>query len=66
MTGVQSLPLEQADTLWRIPAGGGSPEPTGISMDVIADISVHPDGRRLVFTNLRSNAQVIRMLRLPR
>ena len=43
-------PLEpRNDTLWRVPIGGEAPAPTGLTMDALRDISVHPDGRRITF-----------------
>jgi Tol biopolymer transport system component len=36
-------------TLWRIPITGGSPASTGLTMDGLRDISIHPDGRRIAF-----------------
>jgi Tol biopolymer transport system component len=36
-------------TLWRVPVGGGAPVSTGITMDAVRDVSIHPDGRRIAF-----------------
>jgi Tol biopolymer transport system component len=47
----------QAD-LWRIPVAGGTPQPMGVNMNVDG-ISVHPDGRQIVFHTLpRRQSQV--------
>jgi Tol biopolymer transport system component len=35
--------------LWRIPAGGGPPQNTGIAMKGLRNLRVHPDGQRIVF-----------------
>ncbi len=35
--------------LWRIPAGGGTPQKTGIEMAGLHNLRVHPDGQRIVF-----------------
>lgn len=43
-----SAPARPA-TLWRVPAGGGAPISTGIAMEGIRDVSLHPDGRRIAF-----------------
>jgi serine/threonine-protein kinase len=37
------------ETLWRIPISGAAPEPTGLALHGLRDISLHPDGRQLVF-----------------
>ena len=36
--------------LWTIDARGGVPQPLGLSLNALRDVSVHPDGRRLTFT----------------
>jgi len=36
--------------LWRISAEGGEPQRLGIEAEVLRDITVHPDGKRLSFT----------------
>ena len=38
-------------TLWRIPAEGGEPEKLGLDIDLIAHMSVHPDGQHIAFYN---------------
>jgi Tol biopolymer transport system component len=40
---------QQPFELWRIPAGGGTPQNTGIAMKELRDLRVHPDGQRIVF-----------------
>jgi RNA polymerase sigma factor (sigma-70 family) len=41
---------DEAVGLWRIPAEGGEPQNLGLKMKKIESLSVHPDGRRIVFT----------------
>lgn len=36
-------------TLWRFPVDGSAPVSTGLSMEGLRDISIHPDGRRITF-----------------
>jgi Tol biopolymer transport system component len=36
--------------LWRVPIGGGDPQPLGLSMIGLRDVTVHPDGTRITFT----------------
>ncbi len=36
-------------TLWRVPADGGAPVSTGITMEGLRDVSLHPDGQRVAF-----------------
>ena len=36
-------------TLWRVPINGGNPVSTGLTMDGLRDVSIHPDGRRIAF-----------------
>jgi serine/threonine-protein kinase len=40
----------QPASLWRVSARGGDPQPLGLTMPGLRDVSVHPDGRRLTFT----------------
>ena len=37
------------ETLWRVPATGGAPVSTGLALAGLRDISIHPDGRQVVF-----------------
>ena len=37
------------ETLWRVPITGGPPVSTGLMMDRLRDVSIHPDGRRVAF-----------------
>jgi len=37
------------ETLWRVPITGGAPVSTGLMMDSLRDVSIHPDGRRIAF-----------------
>jgi hypothetical protein len=39
----------RASTLWRVPITGGPPVSTGLTMDGIRDITVHPGGQRIAF-----------------
>jgi hypothetical protein len=36
-------------TLWRVPITGGAPVSTGLAMEGLRDISLHPDGRQIAF-----------------
>jgi hypothetical protein len=36
-------------TLWLVPVSGGNPVSTGLTMDGLRDVSIHPDGRRIAF-----------------
>ena len=36
--------------LWRVSIHGGDPQPLGLSMDGLRDVSVHPNGRMITFT----------------
>jgi len=40
---------QQPFELWRIPVGGGTPQKTGIAMQGLRHLRVHPDGQRIVF-----------------
>jgi Tol biopolymer transport system component len=42
-------PPTRMATLWRVPVSGAAPVSTGLTMDAIRDVSVHPDGRRIAF-----------------
>ncbi len=37
------------ETLWRVPITGGAPVSTGLTMEGLRDVSIHPDGRRIAF-----------------
>ena len=41
--------------LFRIPAAGGRMESTGLRMDMIRHVSIHPDGRHIAFAGGESN-----------
>jgi len=45
-----SEPSLQPFELWRIPVTGGPPQRTGIAMDGLRNLRVHPDGQRIVFS----------------
>ena len=40
---------EQPFELWRIPLEGGAPLQTGIAMEGLRDLRVHPDGQQIAF-----------------
>ena len=40
---------QQPFELWRVPVGGGAPQKTGIAMQGLRHLRVHPDGERIVF-----------------
>ncbi len=37
------------ETLWRVPVDGRGPVSTGLTLEGLRDISIHPDGRRITF-----------------
>ncbi len=41
---------DQPITLWRVSIHGGEPQPLGLSMPGIRDVSVRPDGKAITFT----------------
>jgi Tol biopolymer transport system component len=43
-TGKDGIP-----EVWRIPIAGGEPQRTGLSMEGMLHVAVHPDGRRIAF-----------------
>jgi hypothetical protein len=44
-------------TLWRVPTTGGSPVSTGLAMEGLRDISIHPDGRQIAFNASFKNSE---------
>ncbi len=55
------------ETLWRVPTTGGAPVSTGLALDGLRDISIHPDGRQIVFNaGWRRNEQWVMENLLPR
>ncbi len=55
------------ETLWRIPTTGGAPVSTGVAHDGLRDVSIHPDGRQIVFNaGWRRNEQWVMENLLPR
>ena len=36
-------------TLWRVPTTGGAPSSTGLVMEGLRDMTLHPDGRQIAF-----------------
>jgi len=56
-------PVEQstgaaAPGVWRIPMGGGGPEPVGLTVAGINGVDVSPDGRRLLIDTLDTRREV--------
>ncbi len=41
---------EKQSELWRIPAAGGAPEKLGVLPEGFRNLSIHPDGRRIIFS----------------
>jgi Tol biopolymer transport system component len=39
-----------ARSLWRVSIHGGNPQPLGLTMDGLRDVSVHPHGTKMTFT----------------
>lgn len=37
------------ETLWRVPTTGGAPVSTGLALAGLRDVSIHPDGRQIIF-----------------
>ena len=55
------------ETLWRIPTTGGAPVSTGVAHEGLRDVSIHPDGRQIVFNaGWRRNEQWVMENLLPR
>jgi len=44
------LKADQPIALWRVSIHGGEPQPLGLSMPGIRDVSVRPDGKAITFT----------------
>ena len=44
-----ALVRQRIRTLWRVPITGGAPVSTGLAMEALRDISMHPDGRQIAF-----------------
>jgi hypothetical protein len=43
----------------RVPAAGGEAQKTGLVMERISHLSVHPDGRRIAFdSGIRGNHEI--------
>ena len=38
---------EQPRQLWRVPTAGGIPEETGLDLEKLRDVAIHPDGRQI-------------------
>lgn len=45
--GGTDAPIQR--TLWRVPASGDPPTSTGLAMEGLRDITIHPDGRQIAF-----------------
>jgi Tol biopolymer transport system component len=55
------------ETLWRVPTTGGAPVSTGLALAGLRDVSIHPDGRQIVFNaGFRRNEQWVMEHLLPR
>jgi WD40 repeat protein len=55
------------EALWRVPTTGGASVPTGIALAGLRDVSIHPDGRQVVFNaGYRRNEHWIMENLLPR
>lgn len=37
------------EALWRVPITGGTPVPTGLALEGLRDVSMHPNGRQITF-----------------
>jgi Tol biopolymer transport system component len=48
----------QAFELWRIPVDGGAARETGIAMEGLRQLRVHPDGRQVLFRGGRNQGEV--------
>jgi len=46
------------DSLWIISLQGGEPQETGVTMDGIKHLRIHPDGQRIAFTAGRGGKEV--------
>jgi Tol biopolymer transport system component len=44
--------------IWSIPAEGGDPQPLGVVMNTPGHLDLHPDGKRLVFTNEETTEEI--------
>lgn len=54
------------ETLWRVPTTGGAPVSTGLALAGLRDMSIHPDGRQVVFNaGFRRNEQWVMENLLP-
>ena len=42
--------LNDPRSLWRVSIHGGNPQPLGLTMDGLRDVSVHPHGTKMTFT----------------
>src|SRR5262249_15685229 len=42
-------PASRKETLWRVPVDGRAPVNTGLTLEGLRDISVHPNGRHIAF-----------------
>ena len=49
-TQTNVAPAPQPFELWRIAVSGGTPQRTGIAMEGLRNLRVHPDGQRIVFS----------------
>jgi Tol biopolymer transport system component len=49
---------ERGSELWRIAVEGGEPQNLGLAMNVLSQISIHPDGRRIAYNYGTSKSEV--------
>jgi Tol biopolymer transport system component len=49
---------DQKCELWMIPAEGGEARKLGLTIDRIAELSIHPDGQRIAFSTAKRGAEV--------
>jgi len=49
---------DSPEELWRIPAAGGQPEPTGIRFAQIRSLVFHPDGKQLAFWGQENKKEI--------
>ena len=48
----------QKREVWRVPATGGEPQRLELSMDGLAHLRIHPDGKRVAFTGGQDKSEV--------
>lgn len=45
-------------TLWSVPAQGGAPKKINLTMPLLRDLRIHPDGKRIAFTAGQNQQEV--------